>query len=366
MSAALAPARRSNSRPAEVALEGHEPTTLDFPNGCEGRFELGPWRIDAQREGGSNPRESEGTQRPRSDGGANTVRFALTGGDPNDAIANIGGLGKGEHLPVCPLKLSAPGVRIIDARQWEFDLQVVDPDYRTALTRGFAVPHTTSGTALWGFRRKAVADSGLTTFEFDAPANLCKMVGHVVDGSGAAVAGACVAGFGIGYERRPTAISGDDGRFEFDNLSCGQCWFFVSDDRWGSRKLSNQQADLSAGSRDDLVIVVDPLRQFELDARHVEFGDARFVVMIIEGLGFSPCHGSRVFARNDLTRVLTMPASWWGSSFAVRLVAVPRDGLQLHGDIERWAHEVSGWRTAPFIPNPWIAGSNARATLTSD
>jgi hypothetical protein len=350
----------------EVSLEGHELATFDFPNGCEGLFELGPWRLDAQRDVDSNPAEGNGAQSLRSQGSANVVRFALSGGDPNDAIANIGGLGKGEHLPLSPLKLSARGVRRIDARRWEFDLDVVDEDYRAALTRGFAVPHTTSGAALWEFQSKEVAASGLKTFEFDAPANLCKMVGHVVDGSGAPVAGACVTGYGIGYERGPTAISSDDGRFEFDNLRCGQCWFFVSDDRWSSRKLKTPQADLTSGSRDDLVIVVEPQRQLELDSRHVEFGDARFVVMIIEGLGLSPCHGCRVFARGDLARVLTMPASWSSGSFAVKLVAVPRDGLQLHGDIERWTHEVSGWRTAPLIPSPWIAGSNARATLSSD
>jgi hypothetical protein len=350
----------------ELSLEGHELATLDFPNGCEARFELGPWRMGVHDD--ASPSSSD---RPTHGGGPGQgadgfVRIVLTGGDPIDGIARISGPARDLHGSCAQLKLSDPGVRRLDARQWEIDVDQLESDFREALKLGYVIPHTTSGGALLEHEDPGDSSNLVKTFAFAAPSRLCKMIGHVVDASGAPVVGACVTGYGIGYERGPTAVSSDGGRFEFNNLRCGQCWFFVSDDRWGSRKLRNEQADLSSGSRDDLVIVVDPLRQFELDARHVEFGDARFVVMIIEGRGYAPCPGTRVFARGDLSRVLTMPASWWSSSFAIKLVAVPRDGLQLQGDVERWTHEVSGWRTLPRIPDPWIAGSSARATLSSD
>ena len=340
----------------ELALEHHPSVAIaDLPlwSGCQ----LGRWLVLAHSDVPQPPRRRHYPPVPT---GLRLVRLELHGGDPRDAIASIL---IPEDRPSClgvpPITLSDPGVRRVDARTWELDLERLDEkrhDLRMVLNTlsgaGLVVPRATL----------APCPIGTAVVRVEAPAPGCLVRGRLLDALGNPLAGALVVGGGLSHPSSHFRVTSDAGRFEFGELAGEKAWIFVNDPNWRSRRWCSPQVDLTARAPREIVLIADRQRWIEIDTRPAQLGAGMGALLMLDTTGISPEPGSTdsvpsrhgppdmvlALSADQATEPFRIPAPW-GHAVRVSIASLPPEGLAHDGDLAPWidAHAVA-WGTVEF------------------
>jgi hypothetical protein len=340
----------------ELALEHHPSvavTDLHLWSGCQ----LGPWLVPAHSDDLQPPRRRHQAPVPR---GSRIVRLELHGGDPRDAIASVR---IPSAAPSCaefpPITLSYSGVRRVDARTWELDLERMG-EHRREIRM---VLNTLSGAGIVAPRSPAAPPaSGTSVVRFEAPTRAGIVRGTLLDARGNPVAGVRVVGGGLAHPSSHFRVTSDAGRFEFEALAGDKAWVFVNDPNWRSRNLHTPQVDLTERAPPELVLIAERQRWIEIDARSAQLGTGMGALLMIGITDTWPASGTLdsaptrrespdmvlALSADQLTEPFRIPAPW-GHAARVSIASLPPDGLAHDGDVAPWidAHGVA-WGTLRF------------------